>query len=444
MYRKFAKGLLIAFDMIGGTRVSRCKNYLEKTQWMKKRDLHTLQLRRLRGLLANAYENVPYYHQSFRNSNFRPNEVRSLEDLDKVPILKRSEVRDQLDRMIARNIPKKEFVAFSTSGTTAAPIRFYRSKTDLSWGTAAGHRAYSWAGYEFGDKRAVIWAFEPERARSLKFRVQNLLSRDKILNCTYLSEEAMAQYAAKMHRFRPDFVRGDSPSANLFATFLIQNRHFKIEPKGVSTSTQMLLPHYRKTIEKAFCCKVYDFYGSREISSIAAQCGQHEALHISEENIILEIVKNGEKVSPGEEGRVLLTNLHSYVMPFIRYDIGDFGKVVPDTCACGRELSLMKPIGRTYEYFINSDGSVTFLRDFQMVFEDLPIKEFQVVQESYDEIVVKIVSLPDYNDSHTKFILDNIKWGGKARIKVELIDSIPKEKSGKVRHIVSKLATKYT
>jgi phenylacetate-CoA ligase len=394
-------------------------------------------------LLRHAYENVPYYHKSFKKENLQPSDIKSLKDLHRIPILRRSAVRDRLDEMIARGAWRKEIIPFFTSGTTAAPVKFYRTKTDLSWAYAAELRAFSWAGYELGDKRALIWQFEPGQTKSFEFTLQNLLRRDYVLNVINISEKTMESFARKMAIIKPSFIRGYGGSTNLFATFLLQNGKLRINPVSVSTSATTLLPHYRKTIEKAFSCKVYDFYGSREISSIAAQCGHHEGLHVTEENVILEIVKEDEPVALGEEGQILLTNLHSHAMPFIRYDIGDTGKIFPETCSCGRELSLMKPIGRTYERFANSDGSFTTLRDFQTVFENLPIKEFQVVQESFDEIVIKIVSLDGYTSAHTDFILKNIKMRGKAKIRVELVDSIPTKKSGKTQYVISKLASKY-
>jgi len=254
----------------------------------------------------------------------------------------------------------------------------------------------------------------------------------------------MESFAKSLHRFEPDFIQGHSGSTNIFATFILENEHFKIRPKAIFTSCETLLPHYRKTIQEAFNCKVYDYYACSEVSHIAAQCGQHEGLHIFEENIVLETVKDDEHASSGEEGRVLLTNLHNYAMPFIRYEVGDSGKILPDICQCGRELSLFKPIGRTNEYFVNRDGSFIFLKDFPRVFEDLPIKDFQVVQESFGEIVLKIASRHSYTKAHTDFILKNITYAGSANIRIELVDSIPPDKSGKISHFLSKIATNYT
>jgi phenylacetate-CoA ligase len=444
LYRKLAGLLLVAFDNFEGRCVYRCRKHLEKTQWMKKRDLKQLQLKRLKALLKHAYENVPYYHRSFKNENFHPADIKCLEDLRRVPILKKSAIRKESDKIMVKNIPKSKMESWSTSGTTATPVRFCRSKEDISWSVGAELRGYSWAGYEVGDKLALIWRIHPEYIRSFTFKPKSFLNRTKILDVNHLSEKNMVSFAKKMYRFKPDFIRGYSSSVNIFATFMLQNANLKISPRAIFTTSQTLLPHYRKAIEEAFNCKVYDYYASNEVSHIAAQCGQHEGLHIHEENIIVEIVDNDEPVSPGEEGRVLLTNLHSYAMPFIRYDVGDLGKIFRETCSCGRELSLLKPIGRTYEYFVNRDGSFTYLRDLQIVFEDLPIKDFQVIQESYDEIIIKIVTRPGYSKTHTDFILKRIKLLGSAKIRVELVDSIPLEASGKIRHTVSKIATKYT
>jgi hypothetical protein len=106
-------------------------------------------------------------------------------------------------------------------------------------------------------------------------------------------------------------------------------------------------------------------------------------------------------------------------------------------------LSLVKVIGRTYEYFLHSDGSFTALKDFQTVFGSLPIHEFQIVQETYDALVVKIVPEPEYGTEHTDFILKNVKLRGPARIRVELVDSIPLGRSGKIERVVSKFGDRY-
>lgn len=436
----------MTYDAFIGRNAYACRRSLEKTQWMKKRDLQRLQAEKMKALLTQAYENVPYYRKSFKEYDFHPSDFHGLMDLNRIPILKKAVIREEPEKLMAKNVPKWKMECWETSGTTAAPLHFYRSKVDVSWGVGAELRGYSWAGYEVGDKLVWLWRVSPQEYRSLKFKLRHSLARTKILNVSTISEKSMASFAHILGVFQPDYIRGYAGSTNIFATFMLENSHFRIQSKAVFTTGETLIPHYRRTIEEAFKCKVYDIYGTNEFSHAATQCGHHSGLHVNEENVILEIIKDNEPASPEIEGKVLLTNLNNYAMPFIRYDIGDTGVLLADTCPCGRNHSLFKPHGRTYEYFFHSDGSFTILRDLQTVLEDLPIKDFQVVQESHDQILIKIVCSSEYTSAHTDFILENIRGVSSptAEIKIELVDSIMPEKSGKVRHAVSKLSTKYT
>jgi phenylacetate-CoA ligase len=442
LYRKLAKLMLIMSDKARGRCVYACRNSLEKTQWMNKRDLQRLQFKRLLSLLKHAYESVPYYHHLFREVGLKPSEVKSLEDIAKVPPLKRSALSKNRDSLLARNTEGNRLLSWQTSGTTAAPLKFYRSRADVSWGIGSELRGYGWAGYEVGDKLGLLWIVKPDQSRSFVFKLRKRFGRNTVLNVSKISVRTMSSFARELHRVKPDFIRGYTGATGIFANFLMSEGKYAIHPGAVFTSAATLYSYNKKAIEEAFGCRVYDYYAASEVSHVAAQCGLHEGLHVSDENILMEVVKDGEPVAPGEDGQILLTNLHSHAMPFIRYEIGDSGKILHDTCSCGRQLSLMKPEGRTYEYFLNSDGSFTSLRDFQTVFEDLPIKEFQVIQENYDEIVIKIAGGRGYNQKHTDFILKNIKDKGSANIRVELVDSIPTE-SGKVRHLVSKIVSPY-
>lgn len=414
---------------------------------MEKEELKKLQTRRLKALLRHAYENVPYYHRIFRNSGFQPANFKRLEDMQRIPILKRSSLKLKPEELLTQNLAKRQIVACKTGGTTAAPLRFYLRKAEIPWHAAAELRGYGWGGYRPGDKYVHIRRVRPGDVllRPLE-RLRRLVLRCKLLNTINLSEETLASFTLTLQKFKPEYVLGAAGSTNLLATFLLQNGTHRIHPRGVFTYGQQLLPHYRRAIEKAFNCRVYDRYGSTEVPQIASQCGSHEGHHVADENVLVEIEKDGEVAAPGEEGKVLITSLNSYATPFIRYDIGDTGRILRDECPCGRKLSLFSPVGRDYEYFVHSDGSFTFFRDVQTVFEDLPIKDFQIAQQAYDEIVIKIVPKQGYKQAHTDFILKAINWriADIANVRVELVDSLPFTGLGKVRHFASKIKTKYT
>ena len=434
----------VAYGNFVSRRVYECRRYLEKTQWLKKRDLEAFRLKRLKALVKHAYDNVPYYHEVFKKAGVGPDDLKSLSDLGRFPVLKKSAIRRNLECMVAGLVPQKEFVCRHTTGTTAAPMKLYRERKDVSWGIGAELRGYGWAGYEVGDKLGLIWNYPPKRFGSFWFSLERLMGRYRVLHVRELSESSMSLFADKMRRFRPDFIKGHAGSTNIFATFLAKNGVNEIRPRGVLTSCETLFPYYRKEIEGAFGCRVYNYYASAEMSHIAAECGHHEALHVVDENVNLEVVDEDGQVEDGEEGRVLLTNLNDYAMPFIRYEIGDSGRILDDECQCGRRLRLFTIRGRTNEHFVCGDGSFTLLCDLQRVFEDLPIQDFQVVQENHDEIVIRIAPQSGYTEKHTDFILKHLLLVGKAKMKVELVERILPGKTGKVSHVVSKIATDYT
>lgn len=444
MYRKIASFLSAGFDNIEGTQVHRFRRVLEKSQWFKREQLQSLQLKKLRALLKYAYDMVPYYHSSFSRVKFKPQELTCLEDLQKVPILEKTVFRNASSEMLAKNFQNLRPTLWKTSGTTSSPIQFFRCKNDTSWALAAELRGFGWAGYETGDKMGRIWRLKPEEMSSPGFWLKQLLKRIKILNVEGLSESSMLHYARQLQRFKPSYIRGYAASTNVFATFLSKNKELKMRVKAVFTTGQTLPAHYRRNIEEAFGCPVYDCYSSNEMGQIALECGNHEGHHISEENILLEIVRDEEHASAGEEGKVLVTNLNNYAMPFIRYDIGDLGKILRDECSCGRKLSLIKPQGRHYEMFASSGGRFTVLRDAEYILQELPIQDFQIVQKNLKEIVIRIARKPGYTPAHTAFIIENLKAHGPARIEVEFVDSIIPEKTGKTKQYISKIKTEYT
>jgi phenylacetate-CoA ligase len=442
-YRFFGKHLLLRMlDLRRGTKIAEYLKILQATEWFKREEILRLQQQGLRRLVKHAYENVPYYHRVFKERGLRPSDVKTVEDLKKLPILKKTEIAWMPRELIAKNISVGQMNPCRTAGTTAKPLKFYKTKEDLSWGHAAELRAYGWAGYQFGDKYGLIRTFQPHELQNPLLMLENLLKRRVVLNVYELSRGSIASFAQKMSRFRPDYLAGWSSKIYMLATYVLE-KGLSLKLRAIFSSSETLLPSQRRVIERTFGCEVYDFYGSREVLSMASECAKHSGYHVQSENIVLEFVKHAEQVAPGETGAILVTDLRNYAMPFIRYDIGDTGKPSDDDCPCGRGLPLFKSLeGRTYEFFVTS-RSITALKDFDIFFENLPVRMFQIVQRDRDEILIKIVKADGYSEKDTDFIKRNISFPRAQRptIEVELVDSIPSEKSGKKRYVISKLPT---
>ncbi len=437
MFRTAAK---LALEVYTG-KIAAYRGFLEKTQWMKSQDLVRLQQKRLRALLDHAYENVPYYRRAFAERNLRPNDIRTVEDLIKLPVLTKAAISRNSQELIAKGLASREMIPRYTGGTTSSPVKFYRTKEEMRWSLAAQFRAYGWGGYELGDRYAHIWPVRSSELGSI-FRVRNLLERrNPTLNALDISERTIRLFLGEKDGARSQFLIGYSSCIYMLSKYLLAQGITPPKLTAIFGTAETLFRNQRRTIEDVFVCNVYDHYNSREFTSLACECEQHSGYHVNSENVIVEIVKDDEQAAPGETGAILVTSLHNYGMPFIRYHIGDTGSASGESCSCGRGLPLIGSLeGRTYEFFKTGDGSLVGLRDLGIFFENLPVRMFQVLQISPNEILVKIVKDDGYSQKDTEFISRHIAWESpKLNVKVEIVNSLPSTKSGKRPYFVSKL-----
>jgi len=233
------------------------------------------------------------------------------------------------------------------------------------------------------------------------------------------------------------------------AKYLVDNNITDVRPKSVITTAETLFDHMRETIEKAFDCPIYDYYGSREMGSFAAQCEEHGGYHISAENVVLEFTRDGENVANGEKGEVIASSLRNYGMPFLRYQLGDVGVPSDELCVCGRGLPMMSSIeGRCVEYLARYDEELDKVVPVGPLFPLVnramyasPVKDIRLVQEDLETLTFLIVKDEGYNDENTQFIEKRVRreLGDKLIINFEFVDEIPPLGSGKRVNFISKI-----
>jgi len=444
MYRLlYAKLRFLTNPKFGEEFSSMCES-----QWFRREKILGIQQMKLRALINHAYENVPYYHRVFKDRGLHPSDFKSVDDLNRLPRLTKDDIRSNFKDMAATNFSRAQIITDATGGSTGTPLQFYTTQDDQNCARAAELRAYGWCGYRLGDKHAILWGslFDLKRSEELYNKIIRFLDRHIMLNCFRMSQESMRMYALRLKKFKPRIVRGYASAVYLFAKFMLHEGVDNIKPKAVITSAETLFDHERTTIEEAFGCEVYDFYGSREASAIASECSEHSGHHISAENYVLECMKEGESAASGETGVILITNLRNYAMPFIRYEIGDLGRFSDEVCSCGRGLPLISSIeGRTTDIIVTQDGNFISTPVLTLIFKDLPVKQYQIIQEKIEEITVKIVRGSGYSEKDTKYIIRGMqKFIGKdVQIRLEFVDSIPLTNSGKRRPIISKIPIKF-
>jgi phenylacetate-CoA ligase len=448
----FAENVLVPFyDLVRKTSRFKCGRILQRTQWLSGSEIEVLQLKNLRVLLEHAYSSVPYYRRVFKSLRILPSDIKRIDDLKRLPILTKTLVRKNFKDLISQTFPKSMLIPYE-SGGTGNPVKFFITKEKISWEVAAEYRAYGWAGYGLGDKCLLMWGSQADLGRGAGIRghLTKALERMTVVDAIVLSDEALEKTAELMNKFRPQTIRGYANSVYLFANYLLKHSTDHFNPKTVITGAETLFDSRRRTIEKVFDCSVFDYYGSREIGAIAAECKTHQGYHISAENVVVEFTKDGQKVPAGEDGLILATSLRNYGMPFIRYSMDDVGRPSNDTCECGRGLPLMSAIqGRTSEFMAVYDkvlGHVIPVRPagpgvFGLAMMHLPLEGYQIIQETLDRVVVKVVKGKGYSQSHTDYLLQHIRkyLGDNIKTEIQFVDYIQPLPSGKRSNFISKI-----
>jgi phenylacetate-CoA ligase len=442
--------ILPIYDIARDTSRFKYVQILNRSQWLSPRDLERLQNRQLRVIIKYAYETVPYYNRMFRKIGITSGDVRCVEDLSKLPVLTKEDVRANSADLVSRGFPAKRLVSY-TSGGSGDQLRFFVTKDQLSWEIAAEFRAYGWAGYKLGDKCFMFWAspIDLSKYKTVQRRFTSKLERVFVVDTYIISNQVLAKFASLLRARRPKIVKGYTSSIYLMAKYLVDNGMDCIRPKAVITTAETLFGSMRATIEEAFGCQVFDYYGSREVGGLAAECPEHSGYHISAENVAMEFVKDGKRVSAGEKGMILLTSLRNFGMPLIRYQIGDVGIASDDVCSCGRGLPLIHQIqGRVsdfvaiYDYQLKQNvpvGPIYIILNNAMI--HVPLRSVRLFQESLDKFVVKAVKDKNFSDEDTDKLIEYMRsyLGSNVEITVEFADFLPPAPSGKRPACISRI-----
>ena len=445
----FAENFVLpVYDIARRTSRFRFGRVLQKSQWLPHAQIERLQNGNLRALLKHAYETVPYYRRIFEKRGLTPENIKSVDDLVKLPILTKADIRKNFRDLVSQSFSRNMLIPYH-SGGTGDPVHFYITKDSFSWEVAAEFRAYGWAGYRLGEPCFVLWGSRADlsKYKSMISRFAKLLENVLTVDAFLMTDEVLGRYASLLKKFNPRIIRGYAHSVSMLARYLLEKNIDYARPRAVITTAEILSDSRRKSIEEAFSCPVFDYYGSREVGAIAAECKEHDGYHISAENVVLEFAREGEKAAAGEAGAILVTSLRNFGMPFIRYQIGDVGKPSDDVCSCGRGLPLMSSIeGRTMEFLrVYDKSSGRIIPVSPAVLEAslgyLPLKQYRIYQESLRKIIVKAVKGTAYSQEHTDFLTRYVRnyFGNDVIIDVEFVDYLPPMPSGKRPLAISKI-----
>ena len=417
---------------------------LEASQWWSPEELEQYRLKKLRAFLQYIQEKVPYYQKLFKSLEFDP-QIQSLSDLSQLPILEKSHIREHIDDF--KSVEAGELKRSNTGGSSGEPLVFFMGRGRISHDVGSKWRATRWWDVDIGDKEMVVWGSPIELGAQDKVRmIRDRLLRTTLLPAFEMSDEKLAQFINDIRAFKPKMLFGYPSSLSLIARYA-RNQQIAMGDLGIKVAfvtSERLYDDQRNIISEVFACPVANGYGGRDAGFIAHEC-PHGGMHISAEDIIVETVgRDGQPVANGEVGEVVVTHMASHDFPFVRYRTGDMAVLDDAKCTCGRGLPMLKEIqGRTTDFIIAANGTVMHGLALIYILRDLPeVGLFKIVQESLDKTRVLIVPAAGFAQDMIPKIQEDFKrrLGDAVQVDVEIVDNIPREKNGKYRYVVSKVA----
>jgi phenylacetate-coenzyme A ligase PaaK-like adenylate-forming protein len=416
---------------------------LEKTQWAVADELERMQLASLRALLEHAGRHVPYWRELFARLRFDPRDVRRLTDIRALPVLTRETVQDRFDDL-RDPTRRRATIRKGTSGTTGVPLRFEYCNESEAWRQATRLRGYGWAGYRLGLPTLHYWgagAVVPHGLRAKKIRFDRWARREVYVDAVKQDEASLRRTVDVLRRIRPHAIVAYTQALAAFARWVSERGVRDWPDVNVICAAEALLPGDRDAIELAFGPRVFDTYGSRETMLIAAECGAHSGMHMSEENVLVEIVQGDLPAAAGVPGDVLVTDLHNYAMPFIRYANGDVATLsTGGPCPCGRGLRRLASVeGRRVDTLRDANGEpVSGMLFISLMQTDTQVlRAFQVVQHKAGDVELHVVRGSEWDAVRFDATIRRARGYLKGLpVRVTFCDEIPPSKSGKRRPIV--------
>jgi phenylacetate-CoA ligase len=424
-------------------------DYLERTQWRSLDELLAMQTGAVRRLVRHCYDSVPFYRQRMSSVGALPGDIQTLDDLRRLPVVTRQDARATKDERSSMSGPKPT-IKKTTGGTTGEPLLFGYEADSEYWRTATKLRGYGWAGYRLGDHALHYWGL-PTRPLALsgtrlKTKIDRLLRRDHYIDCGLRGDADLARVVDFIKRSKPKTLVCYTQAAADLARYILANGLRDWGNIPVVCGAERLFASDREVLERAFGPAVFETYGCREVMLIASECPHHDGMHESMENVVVEIVVTGAdgKTRPaneGELGEVVLTDLHNFAMPFLRYANGDLAIAGPRArCACGRALRRIRAVeGRTTETLRDAQGQRVSGMVFNLIFSVLAstVRQFQAVQHKDSSITLKVIPTHSLDATAMDHIRRNCeKYLRGIPVTVERVAEIPLSKSGKRQPVI--------
>ncbi|WP_120495295.1 phenylacetate--CoA ligase family protein [Kiloniella sp. EL199] len=373
---------------------------MENSQWWSADEIKEVQFTQLYQLIRHAIKTVPYYKEL--------NVPKNAEDLQRIwhdiPILERGNIVGKSDDLVSLHPPRShgKINTQYTSGSTGQPIGVKNTQLSRIFWRAFTTRDHIWHERDPNWKLGHIRVAKKGTAEYPGTVGQGwgaLKGKNALIETGPIAglniNTRVEDQAEWLVRNDPDFLITYPSVIQKLAEYCSKN---KIQPsnlKQVETISEVLTDKVRKLVYRAFGVKIVDLYSTRELGYLGLQCPENNHYHVQSEGVYLEVVDDEGKPCPiGVPGKIVVTPLHNFVMPLVRYAVGDYG-VMGESCSCGRGLPVLKSIlGRERNRLRQPDGQYRWIaisaKEYGELLEIAPIREYQIIQVSFEKLELNV------------------------------------------------------
>ncbi len=400
-------------------------------QFLSPSAIKTSAERKLVRAVRHAGKHVPYYRDLFKKAGIDVSDFKDPSDLKKLPFLTKDHVRNAYPHAIVADGTDIDACHYSaTTGSTGRSLPFIYSPKTFAFYLATNLRVYTMIGYR-------PW----HRCCYIKYTAMDSVAMGPWFNFHHIPSVAPIEKQMDMLRhYRPDFIDGYASIIYEISRRVTASDLKIIRPKMILCNSEMSTVHQRNAIADVFNCPVYDEYSTEETWMVASLC-KNQNYHLFTDNVWVEFLdSDGREVKPGEPGEIVLTTLKSPAMPFIRYRIGDIGRMSTRSCDCGSPFPVLESFeGRADDSFILPDGtyvsSLKVLNTFTMYIKKYLhlMEEFRAVQMEKDWLDIELVKGKEYSDARFSEVTGSLSTLLKNQVKITVtpVDAI--DLNGKIK-----------
>jgi len=424
---------------------------LEETQWWSPERLCQAQYHQLGLLLDHACETVPFYRERFDAAGFHPGGGIDAGSFAALPRLTRAELHAHGEALRSRAMPAAHapVVEGQTSGSTGTPIRFLSTAVTRAFWEAFNLRDHLWHRRDLGLKLAALRPHQEARADT-GLAIANW--GPGIASAFVNGPAVLLHNSASLDRQIEWLVKEDPDYLLTLATNMVElaremhRRGIRLKRlREARTYGETLSPEARAECEAMLGVKLVDMYTAQETGYLALQCPEHDHYHVQSEGVIVEILDDeGHPCAAGQTGKVVVTTLHNYAMPLIRYEIGDYAEPGAP-CACGRGLPVIRRVlGRERNLAAAPDGGKYFPSFPAGVWADIaPIRQIQLVQKTPRRIEVRFAAARDLEGDEELRLTAALRksLGHPYEFTFVRLEQVPRSASGKYEDFICEVGT---